>query len=105
MTESTFLVKLVVQKMFTVLSFGQVTKVFGLLYSVMFTGLIRSSFFGHLNNPLYEQDEIFNENNLALRMKKIKKNISSSYPNGSSMYQTSVRNQSLLSEITFFVKL
>ena len=37
--------------MITVLSFGQVTKVFGLLYSVMFTGLIQSSFFGHLNNP------------------------------------------------------
>ena len=37
--------------MFTVLSFGQVTKVFGLFYSVMFTDLIWSSFFGHLNNP------------------------------------------------------
>ena len=37
--------------MFTVLSFGQVTQVFGLLYSVLFTGLIQSSFFGHLNNP------------------------------------------------------
>ena len=31
--------------------FSQVTKVFGLLYLVMFTGLIRSSFLGHLNNP------------------------------------------------------
>ena len=39
--------------MFTVLSFGQVTKVFSLLSSVIFTGLIWSSFFGHLNNPLY----------------------------------------------------
>ena len=37
--------------MFTVISFGQITKVFGLLHSVMFTGLIRSSFFGHVNNP------------------------------------------------------
>ena len=34
--------------MFIVLSFGQVTKVLGSLYSAMFTGLIWSSFFGHL---------------------------------------------------------
>ena len=49
--------------MFTVLSFGQVTKVFGLLYSFMFTGLIWSSFFGHLNNPpfaLCRQCDIIN---------------------------------------------
>ena len=39
--------------MFTVLSFGQVTKVFSHLYSVMFTGLIQSSFFSHLNSPPY----------------------------------------------------
>ena len=38
--------------MFTVLSIGQVTKGYSLLYSFMFTGLIRSSFLGHLNNPL-----------------------------------------------------
>ena len=37
--------------MFTGLSFCQVTKVFRLLYSFMFIGLIWSYFFGHLNNP------------------------------------------------------
>ena len=41
-----------IKVMFTVLSFGQITKVFGLLLSVMFTGLIWSAFFGHLSNPL-----------------------------------------------------
>ena len=39
---------------FKVLSFVLVTKGFNLLYSVMFTGLIWSSFFGHLNNLLQE---------------------------------------------------
>ena len=34
---------------FTVLLFGQVTKVFGHLYSVILQRQIRSSFFGHLN--------------------------------------------------------
>ena len=37
------------QLRFTVLLFGQVIKVFGLLYSVIFQIQIRSSFFGHLN--------------------------------------------------------
>ena len=45
--------------MFTVLSFGHVTMVLGLLYSVMFTGQIRSSFFGHLNNPQNEAKKHF----------------------------------------------
>ena len=34
---------------FTVLLFGQVTKVFGLLYSFILQSQIRSSFFSHLN--------------------------------------------------------
>ena len=34
---------------FTVLLFGQVTKVFGLLYSVILQSQIQSSFLGHLN--------------------------------------------------------
>ena len=36
---------------FTVLSFGQVTNVFGHLYLVILHGQIWSSFFGHLNSP------------------------------------------------------
>ena len=36
---------------FTVLSFGQVTDIFSLLYSVILQGQIRLSFFGHLNSP------------------------------------------------------
>ena len=45
-----------------ILSFGQVTKIFGLLYLVMFPGLIRSSFFGHLNNPrLYRLKPCWNQ--------------------------------------------
>ena len=35
--------------MFTVFSFGQVTNVFGLLYSVILQGQFWSSFFGHLH--------------------------------------------------------
>ena len=34
---------------FTVLLFGQVTKVFGVLYSVILQSGIQSSFFGHLD--------------------------------------------------------
>ena len=39
--------------MFTVLSFGQVNNVFGLLYSVILQGQIWPSFLGHLNSPRY----------------------------------------------------
>ena len=42
--------------MFTVFSFGHITKVFGLLYSVMLQGLFWSSFFGHVNNPHYASE-------------------------------------------------
>ena len=37
--------------MFTVLSFDQVTNIFGLFYSIILQGQIQSSFFGHINSP------------------------------------------------------
>ena len=58
--------------MFTVLSFGQLTNIFGILYLVILQGQIWSSFFGHLNNPLYKAFLLYENMKIICNIKKYK---------------------------------